>query len=102
MNMKSQLANIQFRHEMLLSEMQLESRLSKTLQDLLRQELSKIETSVQQNKGANEIELHSKIAKTLEIQLRYALSKVEECFNEMAILSVEILHLKEEEVLEEA
>jgi len=41
--MKSQLAKLQLRHTVLMAEMQLHSRLAKTLENLLRQELSHVE-----------------------------------------------------------
>ena len=95
--MKNQLTKLHLQHAILIGEMQVQSRLSKTLQDLLRQELSQIESSIHKNKNISEIEVHSKLAKTLEIELRFALSQVEECFNEMESFSVKLLSLHKNE-----
>ena len=100
--MKNQLTKLELRHEILMSEMHLQSRLAKTLEDLLRQEITQVENSFHKNEFVSEVELHSKLAKSLEIQLRYALSRVEECFNEMESLSAELLSLQKEQELHES
>ena len=94
--MKNQLTELQLRHDILMSEMQLQSRLAKTLEDLLRRELSQVENSFHEKQNVREKEHNSKLAKRSEILLCQALSRVDESFNEMENFSAELLRLQKE------
>ena len=94
--MKNQLTELQFHHEIIMREMQLQSKLAKMLEDLLRRELSQVETSIDKKQNVREIELHCTLAKRLERQLCQALSRVDESFNEMESFSVQLLNLQKE------
>ena len=96
--MKIQLRKLQLQHTIMMSEMQLHSRLAKTLEHLLRQELSSVEGLFVHKEPCNELHIHSKLAKRLEDLLRQELSCMEKCFQEMENFSIELLRLRKEEL----
>ena len=97
--MKSQLPKLELQHVILMSEMQLHCRLAKTLEELLRKQLSSVEDSFNAHQTADEVRVHSSLARTLENQLRHEIDRAEKCFGDMENFSVDLLSLEKDEEL---